>query len=388
MLAQQNLHLPYPIPLSPETLRLQRSLHVIPGQSQPGLKSLLRYPPVLPAFFHRIRRRIRGQLHPRLPETPFVIRDQAPGREPLGTGEILTQAAGTAGQSVHKHLSVLKILVGGAAHKPMGLNGMPQRMAGTETGTGLALAAAGGGPLQVYGRVPILAPHQSMGLVQYNHRVGSLCHQRRLLRQIPHHRASHQIGGILRRNFPCQGNHIPNGGAQRHPHRQRMLHLPHHGDKLVHHGNLQLQSPVNIVYRLHIEHRSTLLNGQSPGTYHPARGLIDQHHLVPHGIGALQQVHAHIGVSIYISVNGLSGPLVFSLYADNSLFGPHCPGHQVKSTQNFFRMLLQKLSVELQEGLTFGAVEQDDFCAHVQFPVSRETCPSCPCHTRLPQDLF
>ncbi len=126
-----------------------------------------------------------------------------------------------------------------------------------------------------------------------------------------------------------------------------MLHLAHHADQLVDHRGLALQGTVYIVHSLHVENSYAFLDGKPPGPDHTPCGLIDEHHLVPHRIGAVQKLYAHIRICVYVCLNRLYGGLVFSLNADDGLPRPHSTGYAVKGPQDRFRLLLHELSVEL-----------------------------------------
>ncbi len=261
-------------------------------------------------------------------------------------------------------------------------------MSGTKAGTGLALTAGGSRPLQVYGRISVLPPHQRMGPVQYDHPIGGLCHYLPLPGQESHHGSSHQKDRIPGSHLTPMAHHILQKSSQGNSYRHRMLHLSHYRNQLIRHGMLLFHGTVYIIHRFHIQHHHALLNGKTSRADNLSQSFIDQYNLVSHRIGALQQLQPHLGISIYISIHSLTCGLIFFFYPDDYLPGSHCPGDLIKGFQYFLCMPLQELPVQLQKRLTFRTVHQNDLRPFIQLGIGRKPGAAGPHNASLLQKLF
>ena len=72
-----------------------------------------------------------------------------------------------------------------------------------------------------------------------------------------------------------------------------MIHFCHNRNIFVCNRLLFLHCAVHIIYSLYVKYDDTLLNRQSARSYYTSGSLIDQNHLIAHGIYFIQEMYTH-----------------------------------------------------------------------------------------------
>ena len=193
---------------------------------------------------------------------------------------------------------------------------------------------------------------------------------------ISHHGTAHQVHRILDARTARRLDAVRKAGSQRHTQGHRGDHLAHHADELFRYRHFFLQRPVNVIHRFHVKNGDSLFDRQSAGAHHLSGGLINEHHLVSHGISAVQKRKTHSRKIRQTGLQSLHRLLIFSLDPDDGFFGAHRLLHHSEGLQNLSGMTGEELSVQLKKRLAFRAVQKNGLHPLIDFHVGRKACAS------------